>query len=174
MFGRSSEVRGLERFKAKLKTLEAHVAQQMEVVHMAEVPRLQREVVSLVPVDTGNLRDLLSSREAVQHQEDEFRRATVWRFGFVTSRLKKEGWYALFVEFGTRGYPAGGKRFGGRSKKTGRAYFRKIRRNVPARPARPFMRMGFARWLPRYRKWRQVAMTEALARFTAGDYAGDV
>jgi len=47
---------------------------------------------------------------------------------------KKAGWRAHFTEFGTRGYEAGEKRSSRSSKTTAR-----IKRYIPARPARPFM-----------------------------------
>ncbi len=108
---------------------------------------MQAEVVARVPVKTGKLRELFASTEAVQKS---------WKYpgghvyGLVTPRLKSDGFYARFVEYGTKGYSVGDRRAAGwredgaddphrKSKRRG-LRFAKIKRNIPPRPAHPFFR----------------------------------
>lgn len=152
-------VLGLEQARKRLQGLDAEVAKELEIVLGAEMPKLQKGIVALVPVDEGDLRDLLASAEALEAQADKFGYFTTWRFGFITTRLCRDGWYGFFVEFGTRAYKAGQKRFNGWKK--GRRTFRRVSRNVPARPAQSFMRVGFERWLPEFRQWRALGAAQA-------------
>lgn len=159
-------VKGLEQARARLRGLDAEVASELEIVLGVEMPKLQKSIVELIAVRKGNLRDLLSSPEAMQAEADRFGYFTTWRFGFVTPQLCRDGWYAFFVEFGTRAYKAGSRRFNGWKK--GKRTFRKVRRNVPARPAQSFMRVGFERWLPEFRQWRAMGAAQAEKRYKAG------
>lgn len=162
---------GLGEARDEVRSLEAHVSREMEAHLEYQMPRLQNLVVELVPVRTGNLRDLMASPEALQSERDKFGRFTRWRFGFTTERIQKEGWYALFVEFGTRAYRRGQKRFNGWKK--GRRTFRKVGRDIPARPAHSFIRAGYERWLPEFLQFKALAHADAKEAFDAGRPAGD-
>lgn len=74
------------------------------------------EATARVPVDTGALRDSIGIRTTKTSAE----------VGFDPKRFrrkwKKAGWRAKFTELGTKGSPA---------------------RNIPAQPARPFLRPAF-------------------------------
>ena len=64
---------------------------------------IQEEVVARCPVKTGKLR--ARSRPERSSQSWKFKGGYV--FGLVTAELKGDGWYARFVEYGTKGYSAG-------------------------------------------------------------------
>lgn len=112
-----------------------------------------------VPVDTGDLRDSISIRRGsnglsveVGFSNTKFRRA--WKRG---------GWYARFIEYGTKGYQPGDTR-----KTSGSRTTKKIKQAVAARPARPFMAPAFeearAEGLPRIRQ----AVRRVLEKLSAG------
>lgn len=106
----------------------------------------------LVPRDTGELAESIGVRVTstsadVGFDPKKFRR--LW---------KKAGWRAKFTEFGTKGYEPGAVR------KAGGTSSHIIRRRIPARPAKPFLRPAFAmnqKWImDRHRK----AVAETLRR----------
>lgn len=121
---------------------------------------IQATAVELVPRDSGNLAEVLGRPEAIKIDAAQMR----LEVGFITPQQRKDGWYAHFVEFGTKGYKAGWKRIAGRTRAGkgirratagtaqydpnnprarllgGGAKLRTVNRDVPARPARPFLR----------------------------------
>ncbi len=99
---------------------------------------LQREVVARVPRRTGKLAEVFASPDAIQPSRIGGGKVV---YGLVTPALWKRGYYARFVEYGTKGYRKGGFREE-IDKKTGKLKRRKIRRDIPARRAQPFFRPG--------------------------------
>jgi HK97 gp10 family phage protein len=95
---------------------------------------IQYSAGDFVAVDTGNGRATLLDPAAVKVDRETLR----GEFGLITPELRKRAWYLSFVEWGTKAYPAGGKRISGMYR--GRFRFRKVARTVPARPAKPFMK----------------------------------
>jgi HK97 gp10 family phage protein len=100
---------------------------------------VQATAVALAPSDTGNLKRTLAMKGAIGKREGGLR----VEFGLRTRRLQKKAYYASFVEFGTKGYRAGSVRVSGRKGKNGRAFFKGVDNDIPARPAQPFLRPAF-------------------------------
>jgi HK97 gp10 family phage protein len=145
---------------------------------------IQRTAVSLVPRDSGNLAEVLNRPEGIKIDLPGLR----LEVGFVTAQQKKDGWYGHFVEFGTKGYVAGQKRIAGRTR-TGRGVrraspgsaqydpndprarslggslkFRAVRRDVPARPARPFLRPALDLNMEKLRELHRRALVASVLR----------
>lgn len=133
---------GVQSLVARLDAYDAAVKRNMdEMVVRAGARYMQEQIVSRVPVRRGNLRSYLSAAEAVAFKQGASGlTATV---GFLTPAAKKKTFYAFFVEYGTKGYTAGESRRAGKAK-NGRQRFQKLKRSVPARPARPFFRPALA------------------------------
>jgi hypothetical protein len=98
---------------------------------------LQATAVQLVPKRTGNLANLLASADAIQKTRTDS--GIRWTFGFVTDAMQKAGFYAFWVEFGTKGYAAGDRREAGVDRK-GRRRVRKVTRATGPHRAVPFLR----------------------------------
>lgn len=83
-----------------------------------------------VPVDTGNLKKAIKSRRR------RGTRDTVLADVYVDkgNSAKHDGYYWHFVEFGTQGYSVGERRRDSKGQSHG-----KVSRNIPARPAQPFI-----------------------------------
>jgi HK97 gp10 family phage protein len=127
------EVSGLRR---RIQEARDRLTSAAAEVIEAEVRKMQETAVALVPRRTGKLAELLASDEAIERTVAQG--AATWRFGFLSERAKREGWYWRFVEMGTRGYEAGSVRQAGIDK-YGRQRQRRVKRSVPARRAQPFM-----------------------------------
>lgn len=145
---------------------------------------IQSTAVALVPRDSGNLAEVLGRGDAIKVDEAAIR----LEVGLITPQQKKDGWYAHFVEFGTKGYKAGQKRIAGRTRagkgvrraSEGTAQydpnnprarnlgaslkFRKVTRDVPARPARPFLRPAMELNLARLRELHRQALVTSVLR----------
>jgi len=145
---------------------------------------IQATAVELVPRDSGNLAEVLNRPEGIKIDEGQMR----LEVGFITPQQKKDGWYAHFVEFGTKGYKAGWKRIAGRTRAgkgirratPGTAQFdpnnprarllgggvklRTVARDVPARPARPFLRPAMELNVGRLRELHGKALVTSVLR----------
>lgn len=142
---------GFDGFKADLDRIGKAMALEVSAANRDNAMLMQRFVVARVPVDTGATRDAFASPDAVA-QVALVGGVKGWRFGLLTPALKKKGYKALWLEFGTKGYDAGSKRAsrrGGKSKQ-------RVGRHIPARAARPFFRPGI-----------EAARRELLLRYTA-------
>jgi len=105
---------------------------------------LHKEMLRRVPKDTGNLAENITSKV--------LRRGLRAEVGFRGKRAKRDGFYARFIEFGTKGYSGsnvtransalpGGSQTVQRSsenKTDGSSWFGKYP-DIPRRPARPFI-----------------------------------
>jgi hypothetical protein len=129
---------------------------------------MQQEVVSRVPVHTGETRDAFASPDAVGPAVDPNTRFSQYGyvFGLRTAALRAKGYKAIWIEFGTKGYARGEKRYYLRKDKNGRFVRRytKIRRNVPPRPAHPFFRPGIAAAVRELTNHWEGAISKALGR----------
>lgn len=96
---------------------------------------LQREVVARVPVKTGKLRAFFASPAAIS-KSWKYQHAYV--YGLTKELLRGDAYYAVFVEYGTKGYTRGSTRSW--TTKGGKVKTKKVTRAVPARPAHPFFR----------------------------------
>lgn len=160
-----SRITGFPKLRQKLKrapeTIRAGVARAIE----ESIKDVQRRAVALAPVDTGNLRDTLASKQAIGFKEKGMRA----EFGLRTKATRKRAYYAHFVEFGTKGYKAGDLRNNKTSAK-GKKYYTKVKKDVPARPAQPFMRPAFDAARPGIRLRIRKALGEAARKAQAGNW----
>lgn len=159
----ASRVVGGPRFRRAMKRLEP--AARAEITQALDqcVRMIQTTAIALVPVRTGNLRRALSSPQAIGRRDKGLR----VEFGFRTKSIQRKAFYAPFVEYGTKGYNPGDRRVSGRDKR-GRQQFKKVKRFVPARPARPFMRPALDLNLPAIRRTLNAAVRRAIARASGG------
>ena len=112
---------------------------------------VQDEVVARVPVRTGRLRELLASEEAIQPAK----KGSGYVFGLVTSRIRRDGHYAFFVEYGTKGYTV--KRVRRKGAKAGET----TTFAMPQRKATPFFRPGVAAARDRIKSLFRQALDKA-------------
>lgn len=156
-----SEIAGLAHLRSTLSAFDRMVQEGVAAGLEAEVRAMQADAVGLVPRRTGKLAEILARDDAIARKGGG---ADVeYRFGFVSKDGQREGYYALWVEFGTKGYRAGSSRFAGRNRQ-GRVRFRKVEVDVPARPAQPFIRPAFERLKARVQVLRLKANAFAAVR----------
>lgn len=124
---------------------------------------IQEEVVARCPVKStegsrpaGQMRAAFASPEAIALTP-----SNRWRYGLLTKALQKAAFYWQWVEFGNKAHAAGGRRFVGYSDK-GKPRYRKVKRAVPARRARPFLRPGIFAGYIRFSQTMAKAMNEAI------------
>lgn len=106
----------------------------VDEVAKAEALALQAEVVRRVPRRTGKLAALFASGEALA----PLNKKGAYRFGIITPGLRRAGHYAWFVEYGTKGYALGSRRVYRTA--SGKARVKKVKKDIPPRPAQPFFR----------------------------------
>lgn len=158
-----SRVRGVDRIAKRFEGSVSAVELEMAEANRDSVLIIQRHVVAGVPVKTGETKAAFADPTAVGISR-KYRGG--WVFGLRTKELKKRGYKAPWIEFGTKGYRKGEKRkhkivtrteTGGRRRKT---VGTEVTRDVPARPAHPFFRPGIeagraeirARWAEAMRR----------------------
>jgi HK97 gp10 family phage protein len=147
---------GIDDFVAKLEGMVGGTVEEMRKANLKAAEAIQREVVRRVPVDTGRTRDAFAAQEAIGMSGET---PAAWRFGLLTEDLKRKGYRSNWIEYGTKGYQRGGKRFYKVFDKRGRLRkrYRKIKRDVPARPAQPFFRPGVEAAMPEVKQiWREA------------------
>ena len=110
-----------------------------QAVSLQAAKIVQAEVVARAPVRSGKLRSALAAADAIT-PSTKYRGAAV--YGLTASQLSRDLFYAIFVEFGTKGYTGGQMRSW--TTKAGKVRTKKATRAVPARPARPYFRPGVA------------------------------
>lgn len=181
-----SNIEGLDALKDKLGSFEGHYKSFMNERLEAAVLELQRDTAARVPVDTGQGRDTILMPDAIR-RDGAGTPNPRWTFGFLTDAMKKRAYYLFWVEFGTKAYRKGEKRVAGRTRAAagvrprhlleeygiGQAYgravkYKKLRRDVPARPAQPFFRPAAADFMVRLRQTRTLAEIYATAMTAAG------
>jgi hypothetical protein len=136
-----SRIIGLDKFAAEMNRKVQDADLGMAAANREAALVMQRHVVPKVPVRTGATRDAFADPAAVGLSR-EFKGG--WRFGLITHALRKKGYKAKWIEFGTKGYSKGEKRSYPRLDKKGRPTIAKtkIGREIPARAAQPFFRPG--------------------------------
>lgn len=127
------------------------------------IRQVQRTAVTLAPKDTGRLRLALMAPGAV----GKSKRGMRVEFGLRTKALQRRAFYAPFVEYGTKAYQAGGYRLRGVGR-NGLGRYRKVRVNVPARPAQPFLRPALRINIPFWQREIRAALRRALAEVARG------
>ena len=150
----ASKLVGGQKMTAVLRRLPATVQQEVATGIDRSIRRVQRTPIMLVPKRTSNLAKVLAAKAAIGKRK----KGLEAEFGFRTKRLAKKGWYAHFVEYGTKGYTPGQARFSGFGKRGPR--YRIVRKPVPARPAQPFLRPA----LEMNRRGHTIEMRESLRR----------
>lgn len=114
-----SHVEGTDELIAKLAVFANTLGALNYELHDREMIRAQQEAVSLIPVDTGQGREALASKEALQRETDSETGETTWSFGMITLAIQRAAKHLFFVEFGTKGYMKGEQRRAGRKKLKG-------------------------------------------------------
>ncbi len=155
----ASYLKGAGTFQKRLDQAAKNIDTAIEAANLQGALIIQEEVVARVPSKTGKLRELFASQEAIQ-KSYKFQGGYV--FGLVTPRLRGDGYYAKFVEYGTKGYYKGQFRFAGVDRRTGKLKLKKSKRPVPPRPAHPFFRPGCAAGRARIRALYEAAMRKAM------------
>ena len=124
---------------------------------------LQEEVVARCPVksgpgsrEAGRLRAAFASGDAIGETPSHR-----WRYGLLTTELQRAGYYWQFVEYGNKAYVRGEWRMTGTTVK-GKPQRRKVKRSVPARRARPFLRPGIIAGYIRFSETMADSMNDAI------------
>lgn len=129
-----SQVQRAGKLRRKLRRFPEEMTDGLKDELQAGIKLIQRDATRRVPVDSGDLKRLLSSTKAVGKKE----KGLSWQFGLRTGKLTKEGFYALFIEYGTKGFS--GTTRGGR----------KV--NIPPQQPQPFMRPALAKYRKQLRR----------------------
>lgn len=134
-------------------------AARAEIVRALDdsIRHIQATAVTLAPMRTGTLRRALSAPQAIGRRKQGLE----VEFGLRTKSLQRRAFYAPFVEYGTRGYSTGGIRLRGVTRE-GLGRYRKIKRNIPARPAQPFLRPAIRINIPFWQRAVRGALQRAL------------
>lgn len=125
-----SRILGAGSLRRKIKRMPEEVKGGVQEAISDSADVIYADALAKVPVDEGDLAAALKKKLSSDKLGG---RVGYWKKGNKRN-WDKAGWRAKFIEFGTRGYRAGTTRRTANSKTT-----KKIRRNVPARPARPFL-----------------------------------
>lgn len=161
----ASGIAGLDAVKGRLASYEAALRARMDEAIERAAKEFQADLVALAPAKSGDLRAALSSTDAVQiERTDAGLKVTV---GFLSTAQKKKAFHGFFVEFGTKGYKAGQKRFAGKTKRGDRRMV-KVKRDIPARPAHPFFRPAVINLLRNLERLRREAHALALLDMVRG------
>ncbi|EPE99533.1 HK97-gp10 family putative phage morphogenesis protein [Rhizobium grahamii] len=126
-----AKIEGLKRLQAKLDRLPAKVKQRIRDAMEAGAQEIVDLAKSLVPDDTGELRDSIGWTYG-RAPKGAMTLATVESTGgdltITIYAGNSEAFYARWVEFGTSAHVAGGKFAGAK---------------IPAQPARPYFYVSF-------------------------------
>ncbi|MDY6960313.1 MAG: hypothetical protein SV862_00220 [Pseudomonadota bacterium] len=156
---RKSKVSGIAALERRLSYIADAAHEQLDAANLENARTLQRHVIAHMSFTdrTGDTRAAFSDPSAIRISR---KHKGGWQFGLVSKHLRKLGWKAHFIEFGTKGYTKGDRRryetYGeiepqrlsksgkpiGRPRKGVVIRSRAVDRTVPARPARPFFRPG--------------------------------
>ncbi len=160
-----SLVEGLDKVKQKLAKLDQLAAARLDQAVEIGARQMQTDLVSYAPRRTGKLKSLLQSDEALRITRARGKLKA--QVGFNTPRMKKLGFMYFFVETGTKGYEAGWQRNAGYDKR-GRRRYKRVRRNIPARPAQPYFRPALANLKRNMERLRKEAWAKAGADMMLG------
>lgn len=181
---RKSKIIGADGMIQTFVEMPDHLRAELGEVLIDAGQLIQQTAVTLVPRDSGNLAEVLNRPEGIKIDTAAIR----LEVGLITPQQKKDGWYAHFVEFGTKGYKAGWKRIAGRTRAGkgirrategtaqfdpnnprarilgGTAKWRTVNRDVPARPARPFLRPAMEMNFDKLRELHKQALIRSVLR----------
>jgi len=115
------------RARIKLRRILTEVDAGIRPAMQDSVNKLQKEIMQNVPVNTGNLKSLITSHVAKNGLRGEV--------GLRGKKAREKGFYARFIEYGTKGHKvdASKKVLSSGSNTFGTSA------NIPAQPARPFL-----------------------------------
>lgn len=160
-----SGIEGLAKLQGRLDRLQELAKDRLDKAVETGGRQMREDMVALAPSRTGNLRAVLGSEDALKFKKGS--KGLEVSVGFVSKKLKRDAFYALFVETGTKGYVAGQTRAAGTDKK-GRKRVQRIKRNIPARPAQPFFRPALANLKRNMDKLRKEAWAKAAGDMLLG------
>lgn len=168
-----SAIDGTEALLDALNRVGTQIRGGLDEVLRQEFERAQQEAADLVPVDTGQGRDVVLLPEAIRNRKDSETGMSLWEFGFLTSRMRKQknrggALHLFWVEFGTKRHVRGDANGGSRRARRGTlGKGRKVRRRKrgsPPRPAQPWFRPAVANLLNRIAEARSIeAMIKTLS-----------
>ena len=156
----ASHVVGGMMLRNALRRLPADVRAEVAVALRESIELVQQTAIALAPRRTGQLHDALADPRAIGVRD----KGMEVEFGFRTKAIQKKAFYAPFVEFGTKGYSPGDYRKSGVDRH-GRQLYKRIKRNIPPRPARPFMRPALDLQIPAIRIKMDRAVRTAMKRY---------
>lgn len=159
------KITGVDLLRQRLKNFEGLASRGIEERLENEVLALQRDTADAVPVETGRARTAIMSPGMIRRTGTPGR--TRWTFGFVDRAIQKLTYYLFWVEFGTKGYERGERRFSGRTAQ-GTIEKKRLKRRVPPRRAQPFFRPAVARAMARLQRGRELSNVLAAAATAAG------
>lgn len=119
------------------KGVQEAIGDSLDIVHS--------DALRNVPVDEGDLAAALGKQ---QRGDKLGGQVGFWKKG-NKRRWERAGWRSHFTEYGTRGYKAGARRKNSSGGKVGTT---RVKKNIPARKARPFLGPAFTknrRWIER-------------------------
>ena len=165
-----SSVVGASAVKSVFQRFEEALARRLADAVETAARQMQEDLVAMAPVKEGDLKAALADEGAVRitGAGTPEVRAEV---GFLTAEQKRRAFHAFFVEFGTKGYVKGQRRFAGKIK--GKARMNRIHRNIPPRPAHPFFRPAYMNLKRNLERLRAEAHARALVDALAGRTISD-
>lgn len=135
----TSRVVGTGRVRRMLRSVEPESAEEVKTAITEAAQAIHADMLAGVPKRSGDLARLLTYWVAPN--------GFLARIGFTTNRAKRRGFYARFIEFGTKGFAA---------------------RNIPPQPARPFIQPAFdvnRQWaIDRVKRGLRSALSGAVAK----------
>ena len=171
-----AHVEGLDELLRKFGELPNAVAKGLDDALGAEVLRLQQDAVDLIPERTGNGKAVLARPEAIKHDKSPDTGGSRFTFGFITPALRKAAYYLFWVEFGTKGHPAGEALKPGKTPRGGKGTLskkvQKRKRAVPARRAQPFFRQAVAMFSRRFAQKKALEQIAEGAKRAVGFISG--
>ena len=154
-----SRIEGIRASRARLLRVPGYAFVELkremtEIMHF-----VQFQAVTNAPVRTGRLRRALAAEAALKTEVFTERRS--FRITYGLFKESDAPFYGPMVEFGTKGYQPGDKRRGGTDKQ-GRARMRTVKRSIPARAPRPYLRPAWDQYRPRIEAAPKAAYDAAL------------
>jgi HK97 gp10 family phage protein len=141
------------KFRRLMQRLDRDMVDPLKREIAASGRKVYEDAFGNVPVDTGDLRDALGFRMGSAGLAAEI--------GYdpkaFKAKWRKAGWRAHFVHNGTQGYKAGERRRSGRTST-------RVAKDIPARPARPFLRDAFDKNREEILQRHRAAVAEVLKK----------
>lgn len=162
------KISGRRRLIRTLKALPDDLTEAIRAEVMAGAGEIETRAKQLVPVDTGELQRLITKKVSKDGLNA--------KVGIQGKKARRDGWYAKFVEFGTKAwsqvlhFQATGKRQKlDIRKSSARAQLRReVRASGPAQPARPFIGRAIRELAPDLIKRMDKAVGETLKQAARG------